>query len=636
MPPADNVQYKKRYSSTPNPSPAFPLTHPLVTIVVIIAIMPSCKQLLAFFTLSSAILPVSASLNTWWHDKHAINTNGRVAPDEVRRSRRYNVSVSPAGREDFQDSFVYETIPRNGNGQMYDPAHPDGEQYDLADGDGISVEIDEGINMAWTQFEYDEDVDVRIVSTDGSSLGPASNVIVRPTHIQYDIESPQTDTVIIRVLYNTSGSRFSVEFQDDLYAYRSDGDGYISEGGLIVSEEPRNALLVFASPFIDDSLIPTKTSSDTQVFTPGKLTEDAFGSQPTLYFEAGVYWMEENGTFGTSRIKLSPSTHYVYLEPGTYIKGALEYTTSNDNFYTIGHGVLSGEHYTYQANTIKNYVADKDDRYSLRMIWHQSVLDSQTYHCVGLTLNSPPFNSMDLQPKDHTPHEEDNKVSSHISDYKQVGAFYFQTDGTQMYRGTVRDAFWHINDDAIKLYHSGADIDGIVIWKARNNAVIQVGWKSRDVEDVTVRNVRLIHNRWVAPDAYVPSAILGSSPFYDSAPEVDALKTMNLFLTDFTCEGRCAALLTIAPLQNFNVTMRNIHFESIFEDDKIALGRSAVGMNISERVNNYIPGQEKLTMGLHIQNWTIGGAKVDMTNWEADQLGQLDIHPDFYGDWTIE
>ena len=51
----------------------------------------------------------------------------------------------------------------------------------------------------------------------------------------------------------------------------------------------------------------------------------------------------------------------------------------------------------------------------------------------------------------------------HISDYKQVGAWFFQTDGPEM--GTweldayvmhssgsvVQDVFYHINDDGLKL-----------------------------------------------------------------------------------------------------------------------------------------------------------------------------------------
>ncbi|KAM0331402.1 hypothetical protein ACHAQA_003075 [Verticillium albo-atrum] len=518
---------------------------------------------------------------------------------------------------------------------MFDPAQP-GQEYDLADGDGITIEADEGINMAWSQFQYSRDVDVRIVSTDGSALGPASNVIIRPAGLGFASSSPRPDTILIRIPFRESGARFSVEFRDNLYTYRSDGTAYVKEGGVVVSQEPKDALLLFASPPLPKDAIPSKTSPDVQVMSPGRMTQDSFESKPTIVFEAGVYWMEKNGVLGKDHIKLHPSTHYVYFEPGAYIKAAFEYTTTNPNFHTIGYAVVSGEHYAYMANTVKDYTAVKDDRYSLRMFWHQSVMDNQTWHCIGPTLNSPPFNTMDLHPLNHTAHEEDNKVKAQIHDYKQVGAFYFQTDGTQMYDGTVRDVFWHVNDDAIKLYHSGAQLQGLTIWKARNNAIIQMGWKPRNVNSVSVSKVRIIHNRWIQANAYVPSAILGASPFYADPKEIDTSRTMSLSIDDVVCEGVCAALAIIAPLQNLDLRISNVHFESLHDDATVRLGRSVVGMDAGKDMNNFVPGQGNLTVGIHIRNWTIGGQRVDASNSGENQLGQLKIHPMYDGDWSIE
>lgn len=574
-------------------------------------------------------------VTTWWHDKSTVDAEHPAAPDEVRRSRLFNVSVSAADRDQFHPSFVYESIPRNGNGKMFDPAEP-GIQYDLADGDGITIEEDAGVNMAWTQFQHRMDVDIRIVTTDGSALGPASNVVIRPIDLGFTVTSPRPDMVLIRVPFKASGARFSVEFQDRLYTYRSNGTAYVSEGGIVVSQEPRDGLLIFASPPLSDDLIPSKTSPDVQIISPGRMTQDSFESKPTIIFEAGVHWMEKNGVLGKDHIKLHPNTHYVYFQPGAYVKAAFEYTTGHSDFHTVGYGVVSGENYAYMANTIKNYTAVKDDRYSLRMFWHQSVMDNQTWHCIGPTLNSPPFNTMDLHPLNHTPHEEDNKVTAHIRDYKQVGAYYFQTDGTQMYDGSVRDVFWHVNDDAIKLYHSGARLHGLTIWKARNNAIIQMGWKPRNVSSVSVSKVRIIHNRWLQPNAYVPSAIFGASPFYADPKVIDTMRTMSLDIRDVVCEGICAALMTIAPLQNLDLRISNVHFEKLHDDGDLRLGRSVVGMNAGKDMDNYTPGQEKLTLGIHITNWTIGSQNVDAENAGEEGLGQLKINPMYDGDWSIE
>ncbi|KAF4500614.1 dextranase [Fusarium agapanthi] len=310
-----------------------------------------------------------SDITTWWHENSVVNTNTSVAADEVRRSRRYNVSVSLAGEDDFHHSFVYESIPRNGNGKMSDPAQPE-EEYDFADGDGITIEAVEGINMDWTQFIYRKDVDVRIVTTDGSSIVTVSNVVIRPVDLGFTVKRPKYNTVLIRVPYQKSGTRFSVEFKDDLF-----------------TEEPRNGLIIFASPPLPKDLIPSKTSSNIQVIRPGKMTQDTFGSKPTMIFESGIHWIEKNGVLGKDHIKLSPKTHYVYFKPGAYVKAALEYTTTHPTFLTVGYGVLSGENYVYVAHTIKNYTAVKDDRFSLRMFWHQSAMDNQTWHCIGPTLN---------------------------------------------------------------------------------------------------------------------------------------------------------------------------------------------------------------------------------------------------------
>lgn len=596
------------------------------------AFMVIAASLQALDSLACVIGPRDQTLRTWWHEKSSVNTNGPVDPDEVRRARKYDVSVSLAGKDDWQDSFVYETIPRNGNGRMYDPANP-GQEYNLADGDGITVETGAGINMAWTQFEYTQAVEVRITSKDGSQLGPTSNVVIRPTHISYEISSPDSNTVIIKVPYDAAGRRFSVEFQNDLFEYRSNGQSYVEGGGLLVSKEPRNALIVFASAPIPKELIPSKTSSDVQVLKPGKITDSTIQAKPTIYFEAGVYWVEKDGRLGKSHVKLNPNTHFVYMEPGTYIKGAFEYTTSKD-FFTIGHGVVSGENYAYMANTAKNYVAVKDDRTSVRIFSHGSVNDNQKWTAVGPTVNAPPFNTVDLFPRNHTPHEEDNKVRADISDYKQVGAFYFQTDGPQIYAGTVKDCFWHVNDDAIKLYHSNARVQDVTIWKCHNDPVIQMGWKPRGVSNVEVAGLRVIHTRWFKSETVVPSSIIGASPYYTDPKIVDAGRTISARISDLTCEGSCPALLRIAPLQNYDLTIENVKYDNILTGD-VKLGQSLVGTKISDNENAYTPGQEKLKFGMKLKNWQIAGDKVDSTNWQAGQLGQLNIHPDYWGDWSI-
>lgn len=573
-------------------------------------------------------------LYTWWHDKSSINTDTAVAPDEVRRSRKYNVSVSLTGKDQYQDSFVYESIPRNGNGKLFDPAMP-GSEYNLTDGDGITLEISQRINMAWSQFQYRKDVDVRITSIDGSELGPASNVVVRPTNLDFKVTSSCDNQVVIRVPYDDRGVRFSVEFENDVFEYRSNGTAYVLEGGLLVSQEPRNALVIFASAPISADLIPSKTSPDTQVLSPGKIVNATVQDKSVLYFEAGTYWIEKDGVLGKDHLKLSPNTNYVYFEPGTYIKGAFEFTTQKSDFYTIGLGVIVGENYVYMANTNESYTAVKSDRYSLRIISHWSVEDYQTWHCVGPTLNAPPFNTVDLSPQNETKRVEDNLVHSYVSDYKQVGAYYLQTDGAQIYAGRTQDIFWHVNDDAIKLYHSNANVSRLIIWKVFNDPVIQMGWQPRGVSGVLIEDIRVIHGRWFHSLTIVPSSIIGASPYYAEPKIVDPTRTISATIRNIVCEGLCPALLRVSPLQNYDLNVEDVHFDALLKDDQIQLGQSLVGATLSDEEDAYVEGQQNLTVGIHIRNWTIGNQEVNQSNWGPSQLGQLNVSSDFVGEWSI-
>jgi hypothetical protein len=164
-----------------------------------------------------------------------------------------------AGSDSFFYSLVYEAIPRNGNGKILSPGDSDGT---ISGDDGISVELDEGINVAWTQFEYSQDVDVRILRRDGQVVG--DEVVLRPT--VHSFESQHTaGALVIRVPANPQGHRFSVEFADDLYTYRSDGENYKTDGsGEVVGIEPRNALVIFASAFLPDEMVPSLDGPDTR------------------------------------------------------------------------------------------------------------------------------------------------------------------------------------------------------------------------------------------------------------------------------------------------------------------------------------------------------------------------------------
>lgn len=130
----------------------------------------------------------------------------------------------------------------------------------------------------------------------------------------------------------------------------------------------------------------------------------------------------------TKHLKLSSSFNWVYLSPGAYIKGAIEFTTSSPTIKATGMGVLSDEKCVYQANTVQGYTNVKSNGDSLR-IWSGNSVSGvqQKFILNGVTMNAPPFNSIDFK-------GDLDSMSIVQWDYKQVKAFK-QTDKTTLYSG---------------------------------------------------------------------------------------------------------------------------------------------------------------------------------------------------------
>ncbi|ETS73716.1 hypothetical protein PFICI_14662 [Pestalotiopsis fici W106-1] len=580
-------------------------------------------------------------LHTWWHETGVVNTTSRVREDQVRMSRRYRVQVRPFQQDkaEFFDSFVYEAIPRSGNGKIATPLdHPDPKPFIHKDGDGITAFEEEAfINMAWSQFLYKCKVQVRISSSD-ACIRLGTDVTIRPGihNLQTETEK-DTGALLITIPWQEGGFRFSVEFKDDLIQYRSNGKTYVYEekdkDHSLVGEEPKNALLIFASPFLPEAMTPRMTEANTTRMTPGPIRPGDWGSREILHFPPGVYWLDsaqegESPRLGQMHIRLAPETNWVHLDAGAYVKGAIEYFTQADDFYATGHGVLSGEHYVYQANPFKSYHSHKDDEYSLRMWWHLHLVDNQTWHCAGPTITAPPFNTMDFKPE--------NRCGSEIRDYKQVGAYFFQTDGPQLYsRSKVEDVFYHANDDAIKTYHSNATVSRATIWKGPNDPVIQMGWDGRNVQNVKIEDLWIIHTRYIKQDKAVPAAIVGASEFYSdqkTLPELD--KNIHLTVKNVRCEGPAPALLGITPLQNYDLlAIENVTFTDPLQD---CAGTSFVKPVVSSH--------RDIKMNIQIKDWTIQGKPVTMENFrvasdkesgDEKQIGRLDIDVQHWKKWNI-
>ncbi|OJD31052.1 dextranase [Diplodia corticola] len=586
----------------------------------------------------------STSLQTWWHETGEINTQTAVQDGNVRQSHLFDVQVAASSAStNFYDSFAYESIPRNGNGNICAPGNTTLCNVD----DQISIEADIGVSMSWSQYLTTEDSIVRVTRTDGGSTAP-DNVVIRPTTLGFDLEQ-DGDALLIKVPFSQNGYRFSVEFQDNLWEYRiaapelnshyiqnknPSGSYYVSSyddtNNPIVGVEPLNALLIFVSPFPSSEYVPSDEANTHRV-TPGLVSGLDQVEKSILYFGPGVYY-----TTGSAHAKLSSSVSWVYLAPGAYVKGAIEYTSPALDLRATGFGVLSGEQYVYQANTAEGYQNIKSDDYSVKM-WRGSSADGMTWTVHGVTTNAPPFNSMDFYGSLDT-------FSVRASDYKQVGAFFGQTDGMQAYPGShYQDIFYHVGDDGIKTYYSNIRSERLTVWKTNNAPIVQFGWYPRSVSNITVDSVDVIHTRYISQAAEYPRALVGSAASYEdsgSTSTADTTKSLSDYtVSNWRCEGICPGLLGINPLQNIdNMKLSNVSIEQLAPHgtgvDTSTLTVFTDADNGNEPVS--LGANSAGNVGLTIQDFYVGGEKITLAagNWDSNSAGRLNIDGSYEGRWT--
>lgn len=213
-------------------------------------------------------------------------------------------------------------------------------------------------------------------------------------------------------------------------------------------------------------------------------------NKPIIYFKAGIYYMPEN-----YHAKLGANVTWVYLEPGAFVKGAFQFVYSDHEVYNFtGFGVLSGEKYVYEADTSNSY-KHKDPSVNdchgtcVKLLRFLSSPEQQYMNLLGVTFMEPPYHSFVV-------YNNEDTFEMHVENFKMVGSWYWQTDGIEIYTdGVMKNTFFHSNDDVLKVYHSNLIINNTVVWKNENGPVIQWGWAPRFINNISVNNTYVIHNK---------------------------------------------------------------------------------------------------------------------------------------------
>mgnify|MGYP003583831252 FL=1 len=627
-------------------APATAITATLVAAGAVTPLMSAAAAPAATIESVSSTAPVtvdSPELHTWWHDAADANATGPVAAENVRQSTYYDVRVATAeAPETRYDAFAYMSIPRSGK-----------EKIGYTDQDGAEFAGAADLSMSWSTFEYAADVWVDVTLKTGQEITSVDQVTIRPTDLGLEKELVDAATVRVKVPYSADGYRFSVEFDPQLYTAYNDLSGAsgvlttTAEGNSAVHTEPRNSVLVFAQPKLTgaeaDRFIPTDGDGTIHRPQPGLVDDLGSVTEDIIYFGPGTYYMG-----AAYHAVLPANVKWVYLAPGAYVKGAFRFLHDTQAQYKVtGYGVLSGEQYVYEPDTTNGYNHRAPDNSNchvtcVKMLQFESSNAGQTLDLQGVTINEPPYHSFVVYAHEGETEVGVENFTMDVSNYQQVGSWYWQTDGIELYDGsTMRDTFFHANDDVLKMYHSHVSIEDTVIWKNENGPVIQWGWTPREIDDVTVTNTDVIHNRMYWKDVKYNTCIFNSSSHWEDMGATDradvGTAVRNMSFVDTRVEGTTNCALRIFALSN----TENVEIDGLAIDGWNDLGLEAQASLLkryTDRSGQKVTIGEEMTAGngLLLRDYTVGGETILKAgdNWASDELGRLNFDVDTWESWN--
>ncbi|KAK9367922.1 family 49 glycosyl hydrolase [Lipomyces kononenkoae] len=589
----------------------------------------------------------SPNIYVWNHDGAAEYQNtSAVADTKVRGSIFYSTAIALNSAPDvFYASFVYMSVPRGGKGKV-GYTTDDGAEY------ASSAEM----SMSWSTFLYGEDAWVYVSTMDPSdTISSADDVTIRPTTLGFTMQMVNSTTIAILVPYQAAGYRsecvsdiFSIEFNTQLITTYNTLSGSISgtpsttpgSNGVPIHVEPRNALLIFAEAIPTGNLATDLVPSSGDIYYPltGFVTGLENIDHQIIYFQPGVYFMGSNYA-----PTLSTTVQWIYLAPGAYVKGSFKLQGGASWLKITGFGVLSGEQYTYmpdRSNGLNHTLSGNCDTTCVRMLQFFASSGTSPYlELNGITLMEPPFNSFVVYANSDS---DLSQFSMSVSSYHQVGAWYWQTDGLEIYANSVvQNSFFHSNDDVLKLYHNDTSSSSIVIWKSENGPVFQFGWAPRNIANITVNDIDIIHNRIWWEDLKVNTCLINQAPSAAdtlSNNTADTSQTIqDLTFSNIRSEGMNMCFIRIWALSNlYNINVSDMWIESWngmpYSSQQSVFHALYNSAGIQVIIGVEVPNGE----GLGLANYQVSGTSITKAadDWQDTAMGRLNFDENLWDNWN--
>ena len=381
-----------------------------------------------------------------------------------------------------------------------------------------------------------------------------------------------------------------------------------------------------------DKYIPNPIDNQIYYVSEGEVNNLNPIESNVIFFKPGIYYMPWN-----YHALLSNNVTWIYFSPGAYVKGAFQFQSSNNLLKVTGFGIISGEKYVYEADVNNSYHHTKNSECwstCVKALRFNSTNDEQMLDLHGITISEPSYHTFVVYGNEQTFH-------MNVQFYHQVGSWYWQTDGLEIYpQIIVQNSFFHSNDDVLKIYHSHVQINNIIIWKNENGPMIQWGWSPRSIQNVTIDQIDIIHNRIWWSDIKYNTCVLNSATYYADMEATDTADPnqwiVNLTISNVRSEGMNPCAMRIYSLSSFQlIRIENLWIEQWNQLDRTSQISLFKAFTDKNRNQVHIGNQSKDKNGLAIVNYTVGTTKVSRLNdnWQDFKIGRLDFDGNLWDNW---
>ncbi len=317
---------------------------------------------------------------------------------------------------------------------------------------------------------------------------------------------------------------FTISRPEKLYLWSEDDD--------------QNPLFIFANPIIERPDM----------------------SDPNL-----VYWGPGVHNIGKHYRLESGKTYF--LDGGAYLKGSMLSEEDARDITVCGLGILSGEEIEHSG-----YKKSEFDRMALRLLGRGRT----NFTVEGITI---------INPGQYCIQAYGGEL--HTSNVKCFG-WWYETDGwVGGDHSTLKDSFFKVFDDIVKVYFDDLLIEDLTIYKQMNGAVFQFGWSSENSRNATARNIYVVKDdtSWNQP------TMQGNRGFINTASGNERNRVSSFTVSNVKYDEDISYILGIRTKGRYdNITIK----------DLTVRGR--------QRFKSYLSGGD--FSNITLENVTIGGKAI--------------------------